>query len=232
MISPKMTNERRNAARSSSTLPPFTSQFLDRRRELRSGKAPPRRNTRDHPVIGEQTRRSTRRSSSLFEVEKAAAGSELSFPSHQHLQSSAGGPRGPPYSRRQIHLGTGRPSQLLQRPGPAVIKPSMAVFRVTVPFEPVVDETLDSRVFTTIPDADLPGGVRIRRADQGYTAELEVDADRPGAAKVRAVDLVERFLTVLASWNQPTSLRLTRAASGIRPSAFRTDQVKGPAGSG
>jgi len=77
----------------------------------------------------------------------------------------------------------------------------MARYLVVIPFDPVVHETLDSRVFTNIPDSDLAAGVCIRRDADGYTAELEVGAGRPGVAKATAVERVERFLSVLAAWN-------------------------------
>jgi hypothetical protein len=84
---------------------------------------------------------------------------------------------------------------------------AVARFHVKVPFEPVVHETLDSRVFTRIPDTDLSVGIRIRRGDASYEAELEVDSDRPGTAKAIAMDRVERLLSVLASWNHAFQVR-------------------------
>lgn len=77
----------------------------------------------------------------------------------------------------------------------------MPRFRVFVPFEPVIHESLESRSFTEIPDCDLPGDVRIRRGSDGYTADLEVAAERPSLAKAAAIIAIERFLAVLASWN-------------------------------
>jgi hypothetical protein len=77
----------------------------------------------------------------------------------------------------------------------------MPAFRVVVPFEPVIHETTDSRTFTQLPDSELAGGVQVHRTDTGYSAELTVDAARPGAAKVAGLATLERFLAVLAAWN-------------------------------
>lgn len=84
----------------------------------------------------------------------------------------------------------------------------MPAFLVVVPFEPVIHETLDSRVFTNLPETELEIGIRIRSGESGYFAELEVQADRPGSAKAIAVDLVERLLAVLASWNHGFQVRI------------------------
>ena len=88
----------------------------------------------------------------------------------------------------------------------------MTRFRVTVPFDPVVHEDLDSRVFTQLPDSDLAAGLAIRGGEDGYTAQIEVDAERPGAAKHAGVEGVERFLGVLAAWNHGFQIRI----AGVR----------------
>jgi len=84
----------------------------------------------------------------------------------------------------------------------------MLRFRVLVPFEPVIHETLDSRVFTNIPDSDLAGGLRIRGTDDGYIADLELQAVHPGAAKATAVQVVKSFLEVLASWSHGFQIQI------------------------
>jgi hypothetical protein len=53
----------------------------------------------------------------------------------------------------------------------------MPAFSVVVPFEPVIHETLDSRVFTNIPDTDLAVGIQIRRGESGYLAELQLEPE-------------------------------------------------------
>src|SRR5437660_1670591 len=73
----------------------------------------------------------------------------------------------------------------------------MAVFRVIVPFEPVIRETLDSRGFSNIPDADLAVGIQIRGSADGYTAELKLEANGRRQLQeaiegaVEAVDIAE-----------------------------------------
>lgn len=105
----------------------------------------------------------------------------------------------------------------------------MARFSVVVPFDPVVQEALDSRVFTNIPDADLAAGIRIRRDGDGYTAQLEIQADRPGVAKAMAVDLVERFLSVIATWNHGFQIRIGGVRSEVIDSGgSATVTVAGP----
>ena len=93
----------------------------------------------------------------------------------------------------------------------------MTRFRVTVPFDPVVHEDLDSSVFTQLPDSDLAVGLAIRGGEDSYTAQLEVDAERPGAAKHAGVEGVERFLGVLAACGtmafRSVSLACARSAS-------------------
>lgn len=84
----------------------------------------------------------------------------------------------------------------------------MPQFRVLVPFDPVIYEDLDSRVFTQLPDCELVGGLKIRRTAEGYVAELEVDAPRPGAAKQLVLEATERLLAVLASWNHGFQVRV------------------------
>jgi hypothetical protein len=84
-----------------------------------------------------------------------------------------------------------------------------------VPFEPVIHETLDSRVFTNIPDTRLTGGIHVQQGDEQYTAELEVEGTRPGTAKALAVELVEKFLAVLASWNHGFQIRIGGVRSEV-----------------
>lgn len=84
----------------------------------------------------------------------------------------------------------------------------MQRFRVTVPFEPVVHESLDSRVVTQLPDAEFAGGLRLGAARERYVGELEVDANHPTAAKASGVRAVERVLAVLASWNYAFQIRI------------------------
>lgn len=88
----------------------------------------------------------------------------------------------------------------------------MTRFSVIVPFDPVVHEDLDSRVFTQLPDSDLTSGLALRGGSDGYTLQLVVEAERPGAAKRAGVELAERFFSVLAAWNHGFQLRI----AGVR----------------
>ena len=119
-------------------------------------------------------------------------------------------------SRGSVACGSPNLSSLLT--GRARDSRVVPAFSVVVPFEPVLHETLDSRVFTNIPDTDLAAGIQIRRSESGYLAELQVDADRPGTAKAIAVDRVERLLAVLASWNHGFQVRI----GGVRSEMFES----------
>ena len=88
----------------------------------------------------------------------------------------------------------------------------MTRFSVIVPFDPVVHEDLDSRVFTQLPDGDLTSGMVVRGGSDGYTLQLVVDAERPGAAKWAGVEAAERFFSVLATWNHGFRVRI----AGVR----------------
>lgn len=88
----------------------------------------------------------------------------------------------------------------------------MTRFSVIVPFDPVVHEDLDSRVFTQLPDSDLASGLVLRGGSDGYTLQLVVDAESPGAAKRAGVEAAERFFSVLATWNHGFQARF----AGVR----------------
>lgn len=93
----------------------------------------------------------------------------------------------------------------------------MPRFRVLVPFEPVVHESLESRSFAQLPTYELAGDIDLRPdgdAD-GHVAELEVDANRPSSAKAAAVETIERFLAVLASWNYAFQVRIGGVRSEV-----------------
>jgi hypothetical protein len=52
-------------------------------------------------------------------------------------------------------------------------------FDVHVPFEAVVQESLEARAQSALPDAELSGGLRVRRAASGYEAEVRVTGSHP-----------------------------------------------------
>lgn len=91
----------------------------------------------------------------------------------------------------------------------------MYAFRVFVPFEPVYQEDLWSRVITELPDTDLPDGIRLRREETGYGTEVDVRSEDPSTAKQEAIRLVEDFLTVLAAWNCAFQVRIGGVRSEI-----------------
>ena len=74
-------------------------------------------------------------------------------------------------------------------------------FDVHVPFEAVVQESLEARTQSALPDAELSSGLRVRRTASGYEAELRVTASHPREAKVAAVQRVETLLKLLAAGN-------------------------------
>ena len=97
---------------------------------------------------------------------------------------------------------------------------SMAKFRVHVPFEPVLQEDLQSSVISGLPDTDLPHGITLRRNGETYTTEIEVLSQDPRTAKLDAIRLVEDFLAILAAWNCAFQVRI----SGIRAEVVERDQ--------
>jgi len=81
----------------------------------------------------------------------------------------------------------------------------------------VETKSLESRSFAQLPTYELAGEIHLRPdgdAD-GHVAELEVDADRPGSAKAAAVETIERFLAVLASWNYAFQVRIGGVRSEV-----------------
>jgi hypothetical protein len=88
----------------------------------------------------------------------------------------------------------------------------MTRFSVIVPFDPVVHENLDTRVFAQLPDSDLASGLVLRGGSDGYTLQLVVDAESPGAAKRAGLEAAERFFSVLATWNHGFQARF----AGVR----------------
>ena len=78
----------------------------------------------------------------------------------------------------------------------------MAVYKVSVPFEPLTYVTLSSSSTSQLPDSfDLPG-IRVTVSVEGiYNAELQVKAPGISVAKATAVERVEELLALLATWN-------------------------------
>jgi hypothetical protein len=96
-------------------------------------------------------------------------------------------------------------------------------FDVHVPFEAVVQESLEARTQSALPDAELSSGLRVRRTASGYEAELRVTASHPREAKVAAVQRVETLLKLLAAGNDGFRVVI----SGIRE--VRAIDVDAPA---
>jgi hypothetical protein len=96
-------------------------------------------------------------------------------------------------------------------------------FDVHVPFEAVVQESLEARTQSALPDVELSGGLRVRRTASGYEAELRVTASHPREAKVAAVQRVETLLKLLAAGNDGFRVVI----SGVR--AERAINVDPPA---
>lgn len=91
----------------------------------------------------------------------------------------------------------------------------MPRFSVFVPFEPVPQEDLRSRVINELPDTDLPHGIILRRSETEYSTELEISTDDPYTAKLEAIRLVEDFLAVLAAWNCAFQVRIAGVRSQV-----------------
>jgi hypothetical protein len=104
--------------------------------------------------------------------------------------------------------------------------PTSWLFRVTIPFEPYVHETIDSRIQSALPDVSLAGMKISHSGEDQYLAVLEVRADRPRTAKVDAVTQVERLLKLLAAWNDSFTVRV----AGI--TAERIEETTGGAAAG
>lgn len=96
----------------------------------------------------------------------------------------------------------------------------MSRFHVFVPFEPVPQEDLGSRVISELPDTDLPDGITLRRSETEYLIEFEIASDDPHMAKLEAIRLVEEFLAVLAAWNCAFQIRI----AGIRAQVVERSQ--------
>lgn len=92
-----------------------------------------------------------------------------------------------------------------------------------VPFEPLPQEDLSSRVVSELPDTELPHGMTLRRGESEYSAACEISSDDPHAAKLEAIRLVEDFLSVLAAWN---------CAFQVRLAGIRAEVVEGAQGIG
>jgi hypothetical protein len=104
--------------------------------------------------------------------------------------------------------------------------PTSWLFRVTIPFEPYVHETIDSRIQSALPDVSLAGMKISHSGEDQYLAVLEVRADRPRTAKVDAVTQVERLLKLLAAWNDSFTVRV----AGV--TAERIEETTGGAAAG
>lgn len=84
------------------------------------------------------------------------------------------------------------------------------VWDVEVPFEPFVHASLDSTIQSELPDATLRSELQITRTGPSYVASVKVVAASPQAAKVAAVDRVDSFLKVLATWNDGFTVEMSR----------------------
>ena len=84
------------------------------------------------------------------------------------------------------------------------------VWNVEVPFEPFVHASLESTIQAELPNATLRSDLQITRTGPIYVASVKVVATGPHAAKVAAVDRVESFLKVLATWNDGFTVEMSR----------------------
>ncbi len=93
---------------------------------------------------------------------------------------------------------------------------SVPTYRVTVPFQAVIHESLDSRVLTELPDTDVTPAFRIKRTASEYVAIVDdITVDGPAEAKSEAADLVDRFLAILAIGNYAFQVRIGGVESKV-----------------
>jgi hypothetical protein len=86
----------------------------------------------------------------------------------------------------------------------------MTNYRVEVPLQAFVHETLESSGATRLPEAELESGITIRRGDAegDYSAALVVTAASPRAAKRDAIERTEQLLKVIAASNDSFIARI------------------------
>lgn len=79
----------------------------------------------------------------------------------------------------------------------------MSKYKILVPFEPIISETLSSRSTTKLAESFSLAGIDViaNKEEELYTAEFEIKASRYSEAESCAVGRIEEILNLLAIWN-------------------------------
>jgi hypothetical protein len=97
----------------------------------------------------------------------------------------------------------------------------MAKYKIIVPFEPIIFETLSSSTTTKLAESFSLAGIKVNEKKEGefYEAEVGVEATGNSEAELLAVYRVEELLNLFAVWNDGFKILF----SGIKSEKIETE---------